>query len=132
MPGTSITATCSFEVTAWEESPYAEPDGGPVLARVTVRKRFTGALEGTSVAELLTAQSDGGRGYVASERIEGVLDGRAGSFVVQHGGLEDSTSQRTFGEVVPGSGTGELRGLRGHATFSHDAGGAQLTLTCTL
>ena len=123
------TVTATFEITGWDETRYDEPAEGPVLARATVRKRFSGPLEGTSVAELLTAAGEGGSGYLASERVEGVLDGRAGTFVLQHGGIGDETGQHAFGHIVPGSGTGELAGLRGEAVFAHDSSGARVTLT---
>ncbi len=62
----------------------------------------------------------GQEGYLANERLTGTLDGRAGSFVIQHGATrhgDDTTS--IFGIVVPGSATGDLAGLRGEARFSH-------------
>ncbi len=126
------TVTATFEITGWDETVYDAPDEGPPMARATVRKRFSGPLEGTSSAELLTAKGDGGAGYLASERVEASLEGRHGTFVIQHGGIGDETEQRAFGSIVPGSGTGELEGLRGDATFAHDDAGARLTLSYTL
>jgi hypothetical protein len=123
------TIHAGFEITGWDQTPYDEGAPGPELARATVRKRFSGGLEGTSVAELLLAQGPGGSGYLASERVEGTLAGRSGTFVIQHGGVGDTTGQHAFGHVVPGSGTGELAGLRGEAAFAHDESGARLTLT---
>lgn len=52
---------------------------------------------------------------MASERVEGTLDGRQGTFVIQHGGLAEGTDQSSFGNIVPDSGTGELTGISGHA-----------------
>lgn len=65
---------------------------------------------------MLTAQGAAGSGYVASERVIGLLDGRDGSFVIQHGGLADGDDMSTFGTIVPHSGTGELAGISGRAT----------------
>lgn len=126
------TITASFEITGWDETVYDAPAEGPPLARATVRKRFSGPLDGTSVAELLTAKGDDGAGYLASERVDATLDGRRGTFVLQHGGVGDETGRHAFGHVVPGSGTGELEGLRGDAVYAHDDDGARLTLTYTL
>jgi hypothetical protein len=120
------TITANFEIAGWDETVYEEPAEGPPLARATVRKRFSGPLEGTSVAEVLLA---GRSGYLASERVDGALDGRRGTFVIQHGGVGDETDQHAFGHIVPGSGTGELRGLRGEAAYAHDDSGPRLTLT---
>ena len=128
--GTTVTA--AFEITGWDGTTYEEPAEGPKLTRATIHKRFSGPIEGSSVTELLTAQGEAGSGYVASERIEGTLEGRGGTFVLQHGGIGDESEQRAFGHVVPGSGTGELRGLRGTAVYAHDEDGARLTLSFTL
>lgn len=125
--GMRITAT--FEVTGWDETAYEEPAEGPKLGRATVTKRFTGALEATSTAQLLTCVAgDDEAGYIGSERVTGTLDGRAGTFVLQHGGAVGGPAPRQFGWVVPGSGTGDLRGLHGEAHFQHDEHGAIFTL----
>ncbi|MFC6022482.1 DUF3224 domain-containing protein [Plantactinospora solaniradicis] len=121
--GSEITA--EFEVTGWDERAYDEPAEGGTLARVTVRKAFRGAVDGTSVAELLTAAN---RAYVASERFTGSIAGRHGSVVYQHGGVDDAENPRTFGHIVPGTATGDLAGLRGTITFRHDDTGHHVTL----
>ncbi len=129
-PARTTTITAPFEITGWDATPYDEPAEGPTLSRVTVRKRFSGPLEGTSVAERLIADGAGGRSYKASECAEGTLEGRRGTFVLQHGGVDDTVAEpHTFGHVVPGSGTGELTRLRGDVQFAHDATGARLLLT---
>ena len=51
----------------------------------------------------------------------GTLDGRAGTFVIQHGAtMNPDGSAFQFGNVVPGSGTGELAGLRGTVRMAHE------------
>ncbi|OLF06035.1 hypothetical protein BLA60_33890 [Actinophytocola xinjiangensis] len=112
------TAEAEFDIDSWDEVAYDEPADGPKLTRIVIRKTYRGALAGTGVAEVLTAQGADGAGYVASERLDVTVDGRAGTFVIQHGGLSDGEDQSTFGTVVPHSGTGGLAGLTGHATES--------------
>ncbi len=124
-------ATSEFTITAWEPAPYDEEVPGPKMTRTVVKKTFTGALAGSSVAELLTCESESGSaGYLAMERVDGVLDGRAGTFVIQHGGIFDAATGNAtpYGAIVPGSATGELAGLRGSAEYRHDDQGAILTL----
>lgn len=71
-----------------------------------------------------------GAGYVVSERFTGTLAGREGSFVLQHGGIAGAgVDPVSFGNVVPGAGTGALAGLRGSCQFAHDERGARLMLT---
>ncbi len=125
------TATAEFAITAWEPTPYDEDVPGPKMTRTVVKKTFTGALTGSSVAELLTCESESGSaGYLAMERVEGTLDGRDGTFVIQHGGLYDAVTGKStpWGAIVPGSATGALAGLRGSAEYKHDDAGAILTL----
>jgi hypothetical protein len=58
-------------------------------------------------------RDDGSANFVGLEQIVGSVAGRAGSFVLQHTG--SYANQTVTGNVVvlPGSGTGELHGLRG-------------------
>lgn len=112
-----------FEVTRWDADEYA-----PSMSQVLVEKAFTGAVSGTSVARLLTAGTEAGQGYVASERFEGTIEGRSGTLIYQHGGIMEGADGTTFGSIVPGSGTGDLAGLRGQISFWHDEKGAQVTL----
>jgi hypothetical protein len=121
-----------FEVTGWEPEP--EPlelgDAGPVaFARVRLRKSFTGALAGTSQLVMTSAAvGESPVGYAALEVVTGTLDGRTGTFVLQHTGVVDEGAPPPSGVVLPGTGTGELAGLRGTMTIAHDESGAVLTL----
>ncbi len=126
---TEHVLTGTFDITAWDETVYDAPESSPPMARATVSKAFHGDLEGTSVAEVLTAGSAEGRGYVASERFSGTINGRAGTIVFQHGGIDDGTSEPfTFGRIVAGTGTAGLAGLSGDVTYAHDEQGARVTL----
>ena len=63
-------------------------------------------------------RADGSATFVGLERVVGQLAGRAGSFVLQRTGVfENGVAKESFA-VIAGSGTGELRGLRGEGTSS--------------
>jgi hypothetical protein len=121
-------AIVSFEILSWDETFSGELADGWKVTRATVRKRYTGELEGTSVAEVTTTGQGTGMAYSALERVEGTLGGRTGSFLLQHGGAGDESGQDAFGHVVRGTGTGQLAGLTGTAVFAHDDAGARITL----
>ena len=97
------------------------PDGdldkaeGATLGRMTIDKQFHGDLEGTSRGQMLTAMTDvkGSAGYVAIERITGPLQGRTGSFVMQHSGTISVAGPVQSITIVPDSGTGQLVGISG-------------------
>jgi hypothetical protein len=88
------------------------PDSG--LGRMSIDKQFRGELDATSQGEMLYAGSakDSG-GYVAVERVTGTLQGRQGSFALQHDATMTQGVPHLHIIVVPGSGTGELAGLSG-------------------
>lgn len=95
--------------------PPAEPQGRWAPGCLVIDKQFHGALQGTSEGVMLAmrTEEEGSAGYVAIERVTGTLDGREGTFVLQHSGLMDRGEKRLAISVVPGSGTGALAGLRG-------------------
>ena len=73
----------SFQVHNWEGETYEESEGA-VLSRASLTKTFEGDFQGTSTAELLTAEAKDARAYVGMERIDGTMHGIAGTFVVMH------------------------------------------------
>ncbi len=106
--------TGPFDIKRTAEPPYDTADG-ITLGRAHFDKRFHGPLDATSTVEMIFAVTpvQGSAGYVAIERVTGALDGRAGSFVLQHSGTMTRGVQSLSVTVVPDSGTGELRGLAG-------------------
>jgi uncharacterized protein DUF3224 len=107
-------ANARFTITAWDEKPYSEGQDLPKLTRATVTKVFTGDITGEGHVEyLMMYRSDGSATFVGLERIVGHLAGKSGSFVLQRtGAFEDGVAKESY-VVVPGSGSGELQGLRG-------------------
>jgi hypothetical protein len=94
------------------------------LGRQTIDKRFHGDLEATSLGEMLSAMGDvqGSAGYVAIERVTGVLHGKRGSFVLQHTGTMNRGVPQLAITVVPDSGTDALTGLSGSMQIQIEQG----------
>jgi hypothetical protein len=120
----STHAAGTFEIESWDEQPYEEQDGTR-LTRTRLTKTFSGDVEGESAAELLMAygSEEGSAAYVGLERVTGSVHGRPGSFVLRHSAAMERGEGKSSLDVVPGSGTGELRGLRGEASISVEPGG---------
>jgi hypothetical protein len=57
--------------------------------------------------------TQGSAGYVAIDHVTGTLEGRKGSFVLQHSGTMNRGAPSLSITVVPDSGTGDLAGLSG-------------------
>lgn len=85
------------------------------FGRLSIDKQFTGALTGTSKGQMVAGMTavEGSGAYVALERVTGTLNGRNGSFILQHSGTMSGGKQELRITVVPDSGTGELAGLSG-------------------
>ena len=92
-----------------------DPALAAAIGRLSIDKQFHGDLEASSKGEMLAAGTaiEGSAGYVALEQVVGTLNGRAGSFALQHTGIMTRGAQQLAITVVPDSGTGELVGLAG-------------------
>lgn len=106
-------ATGTFDVELTPQPVHAEAEG--ILGRMSIDKRFRGDLLGTSHGEMMAASTSvpGSAGYVAIERVTAALEGRTGTFVLQHSGIMNRGEPTLSIRVVPDSGTGELEGITG-------------------
>lgn len=108
--------TGSFDVKL---VPQQTDGADPALARMTIDKQFHGGLEATSKGEMLAGSTatKNSAGYVAMEKVTGTLNGRKGSFLLQHSGTMNRGVPTLLITVVPDSGTDELVGLTGTLTI---------------
>ncbi|MFI9467742.1 DUF3224 domain-containing protein [Streptomyces sp. NPDC052492] len=130
MPVTETTGHFTF--ADWKENPVSPEDSFPRLAHATVTNAFTGGIEAeVTVCDYAIAYGSGTTGtFAGMELVTGRLDGRAGTFVLEERGRFDSdgTVHCAF-EVVEGSGTGELTGLRGTGGFTYRHGETKVPYT---
>ena len=117
------TARGTFEVNMEPEPPFLEQDG-VTLNRNAVRKEFSGGMVGTSEAQMLAAftGTPGSAGYVAIEHFTGSVDGKSGSFVLQHSGVMNKGDAQLTVTIVPDSGAGELAGISGTMEIDNNEG----------
>jgi len=128
MTTTTTSAKGTFKATSWDEGPYAELDGAPGLTHARVSNAYTGDIAGEGTAESLMFY--GARAvatYVGFERVVGRLGGRSGSFVLRSTGTWEEGTATTTWSVVPGSGTGDLEGLRGDGGYVAGSGAAEIS-----
>jgi hypothetical protein len=118
-----MRAVASFDLDSFDgDPPYREEDGLRHV-RARIEKTFRGDIEGHGSVEMLAARAEAGSGYVALERITAVVNGRSGGFSLLHIGTMAGTEMWARWPVVPGSGTGELRTIRGEGQIDIDAAG---------
>lgn len=111
--------------------PSAPAEG---LMRLSVNKEIHGDLEATSQGEMISAGDPkiGEAGYVAIERVTGVLAGKSGSFALQQTAMMHAGVQELRIIITPGSGTGELTGITGTFTIAIASGQHSYDLEYTL
>ncbi|MEP7076975.1 MAG: DUF3224 domain-containing protein [Acidobacteriota bacterium] len=104
--------------------PAEENVGDSLIGRLSLEKQFSGDMDGTSKGQMLgigSAVKESG-GYVAAERFVGTLDGKKGSFSLQHSGTMQGGKFDLNVSVVPESGTDELTGISGKMNILIEGG----------
>jgi hypothetical protein len=112
------------------ESSIFDQGAGPDLMEIILTERFSGDIEGESIVRALQVQrGDGSAGITSLQRVCGKLGGRNGSFVLEGREVVENGKVMATWCVVPGSGTGDLSGLRGEGGFEGEFGkGSEGTL----
>ena len=112
------------------------PAGGvdPAIGSMALDKSYSGDLEASGVGQMLAVRGavEGSAGYVAMERVTGSLNGRSGSFALQHEGIMDRGTPSLTIQIVPDSGTDTLTGLRGTLEIEVTGGQHHYRLRYTL
>lgn len=106
-------------IGSWDEPTFRElPDGGGKFTKAEVALSVAEeAIEVTGTMDSLMFSTDEKTSYFSGLlRFEGRLGDRSGSFVLTGQGDFDGTRARFDLTIAPGSGTGELAGIRGTAT----------------
>jgi hypothetical protein len=111
-PMTTTHASGTFDVKV---TPQGTDEKDAAVGRFSLDKQFHGDLSGNSKGEMLAISTavSGSAGYVAMEQVSGTLNGRAGTFALQHTGTMTRGAPQLSVTVVPDSGTGALAGLSG-------------------
>jgi hypothetical protein len=107
---------------------------GSTLGRFSLDKVYHGALDATGKGEMLTVGTEvpGSAAYVATERVVGTLDGKAGSFALVHRGAMQGKDVSMVIDIVPDSGAGALKGITGRLVITVVEGKHQYALEYAL
>ncbi|HVA92138.1 MAG TPA: DUF3224 domain-containing protein [Chloroflexota bacterium] len=118
-----MRAVADFNVDSFDPVPSPEGEDAARHGRVRIEKTFHGDIEGHGSVEMLAVRGDAGSGYVAIEHISGSVNGLSGGFSLLHIGTMAGTEQWGHWPLIPGSGTGDLRTIRGEGRIENDAAG---------
>ncbi|WGM30932.1 DUF3224 domain-containing protein [Brevundimonas sp. NIBR11] len=125
-------ATGTFEVSVTPADPEVR-EAGLGLARFMLAKTFTGGMSGACVGQMLAGGPSEQVGtYVALERFVGTVNGRNGAFLMAHRGDMSAEGYSLSITIVPGSGTGELKGIGGDFALVVEGGEHRYDLSYSL
>jgi len=129
VPPTRTRAVAKVTVQSSEANSY-DQTATPALLEVRLSETFAGDIEGESPVRALEVRWDNrSASLVSVQRFRGKLDGREGTFVLQGQETVENGKITAKWFVVPGSGTGDLSGLRGEGGFAgHFGKGSDATL----
>ena len=129
VPQSRTRAVAKVTVQSSEANLY-DQTAIPVLLEVRLSETFTGDINGESpVRALEVLRDDRSASLVSMQRFHGKLGGREGTFVLQGREIVEKGKVKAKWFVVPGSGTGDLSGLRGEGGFEgHFGKGSDATL----
>lgn len=99
-------ANCTFTVTAWDEKPYQEFEGGAKLTRAKVSQAFQDTISGEGLVEFLMSHStEGTASFAGIDLVKGLwatspvvlsFSMSAPTIVVEHTALGPSCPDRVL------------------------------------
>lgn len=106
-----MLAVAKVRLTSWDET----IDGGGAVTRAVVGKHYSGGIEAEGTL-LMFYRDDAAANFMGLERIVGRIGNKSGEFFIHHeGSFRDGVFSNV--QVVTGSGSGDLSGLRGHGSM---------------
>jgi hypothetical protein len=124
----------SYKVKKWDENEYEQISPEMKMTKASVEYLISGEIEGTAYLEYLMFYkyfdiNDVHRSsavYVGLMRFEGRLQGREGSFIIEDRGTFDNGLASSSLQIISGSGSGELKGIKGTGHYAASKDKAQI------
>jgi len=131
-----MKAKASYEVKKWKEETYQQISSSMKMTRASVEFALHGDPAGIAAVEYVmfyksfdpNDQHKSSASYVSLMRFDGKVSGKSGSFAMQDQGSYEAGAAKSTLKVIEGSGTGELKAIRGNATYLADQKGATFEL----
>ncbi len=127
-------ATGTFKVDV-KPAEASEIGKAASLRRMTIDKVWSGGIEGASRGEMTVTAVGPAMAYVALEKMDVKIDGKAGTFVFAHKATMDANDPKSGVmdiRVLPNTGTGALAGIEGSLQITIDKSGHSYDFSYTL
>ncbi len=129
-----MKATATFSVKKWEESTLQQISPTMKTTRASVEYELKGDIECKATVEYLMFYSHADQkdqhnstaAYIGLIRLDGKLNGRSGSFVMKDDGAFKGGAAESTLTIFEGSGTDELKDIRGRGSYRADGDEARM------
>ncbi len=106
----------NWDEKTWDGKGWNEQQA-PKLTHAIVTATVTGDIEGEGPLHfLMSYHEDQSVRFIGLQQVVGRIGGRTGSFVIEIAGNFENGAPHSTWTIVPGSGTGQLTGLRGQGS----------------
>jgi hypothetical protein len=131
---TMTRAKGTYGIKAWDEKTWDGKDHkkqpGAKLTHAKITFTFQGDFEGEAQVQfLMDYRDDSYATFVGLQRFTGRLGDRTGSFDTTVNGVFENGAAKSTWSIIPGSGTGDLHGIKGEgSTVAHHGDTQPFTL----
>ena len=131
-----MKAMATYTVQQWKEDNWQVLSNEVKMTKASVEYALKGEIEAKATVEYLMYYQffdakdphKSSAEYIGQMYIEGKVAGKNGSFAVEDSGIfEGGAAQSTF-RILEGSGTGQLKGIRGTGKYKADEKGYHFEL----
>jgi Protein of unknown function (DUF3224) len=131
-----MKARGTYTVKKWEESTYQQIGSEMKMTKASVEYAFSGEITGKASVEYLMFyshadpkdQHKSSASYVGLIYFEGTVSGKPGTLVLEDNGAFEGGAAKSALQIAAGSGTGQLKGIRGTGMYLANAEGAHAEL----
>jgi hypothetical protein len=135
-----MKARASYEVKKWDEETYQQLSPEMKMTRASVEFAMRGEIACTANVQYLmfykkfdpADQHKASAVYVGLMKMDGKVSGKSGSFALEDRGTYEAGLAKSSLKIIEGSGTGELKGIKGTAAYHASQAGFNFELDYSL
>jgi hypothetical protein len=131
-----LNATATYSVEKWKEADWQTISPEMKMTKASVEFTLKGGIEGKVTEEYLMYYESfdskdphkSSAEYIGMLRLEGKVGGKSGTFAADDCGFFEGGAAFSTLRILEGSGTGELKGIKGTGKYRADQKGSHFEL----
>lgn len=135
-----MKAKASYEVKKWDEETYQQLSPEMKMTRASVEYAMRGEIACLANVQYLmfykkfdpADRHNASAVYVGLMKMDGKVSGKSGSFALEDRGTYEGGLAKSSLKIIEGSGTGQLKGIKGTAAYHASKTGFNFELDFSL